>query len=101
VAVRADELEVGVEGLNDAARFHLYLSLRLASLEGYLQKSEPLPLVLDDVLVDFDEEGSVAALDVLGELSARMQILLFTHHRHNLELAQGAVPAERLFIHEL
>jgi len=101
VAVRANELEVGVEGLNDAARCHLYLALRLASLEGYLQKSEPLPLVLDDVLIDFDEEGSLAALDVLGELAGHVQILLFTHHRHNLELARSAVAGERLFIHEL
>jgi uncharacterized protein YhaN len=101
VAVRANDAEVGVEGLNDAARYHLYLALRLASLEGFLQRTEPLPLVLDDVLIDFDEEGSRAALDVLGELSQRVQILLFTHHRHNLELAREAVAGDRLFIHEL
>ena len=98
VAVLASELEVPVEGLNEAARYHLYLALRLASLERYLEHSEPLPLVLDDVLIHFDEEGARAALGVLSELAERVQILLFTHHRHNLALAEGA---PRLFVHEL
>lgn len=98
VAVRASELEVPVEGLNEAARYHLYLALRLASLERYLEHTEPLPLVLDDVLIHFDEDGARAALGVLSELAERVQILLFTHHRHNLALAAGA---PRLFVHEL
>jgi uncharacterized protein YhaN len=101
VAVRASDLEVGVEGLNEAARYHLYLALRLASLERYLEHAEPLPLVLDDVLIHFDEEGARAALAVLCELSARIQILLFTHHRHNVTLAESVAPPTRFFVHEL
>lgn len=101
VAVRSNDLEVSVEGLNEAARYHLYLALRLASLERYLEHAEPLPLVLDDVLIHFDDDGARAALGVLGELAAKVQILLFTHHRHNIELAQASVPAARLFTHEL
>jgi uncharacterized protein YhaN len=101
VAVRASDLEVAVEGLNEAARYHLYLALRLASLERYLEHAEPLPLVLDDVLIHFDEEGTRAALGVLGALATRVQVLLFTHHRHNLDLAERAAPAGSLFVHEL
>ncbi|HEY5957323.1 MAG TPA: hypothetical protein VIV60_12245, partial [Polyangiaceae bacterium] len=101
VAVRANDFEVTVDGLNEAARYHLYLALRLASLERYLEHAEPLPLVLDDILIHFDEEGARAALGVLGELASRVQVLLFTHHRHNLELAPTAVARERLFVHEL
>jgi uncharacterized protein YhaN len=101
VVVRQTDLEVTVDGLNEAARYHLYLALRLASLERHLEHAEPLPLVLDDVLIHFDEDGAHAALMVLQELSARVQILLFTHHRHNLELAEAAVPSGSLFLHEL
>jgi uncharacterized protein YhaN len=101
VAVRRNELEVSVDGLNEAARYHLYLALRLASLERYLEHGEPLPLVLDDVLIHFDEEGARAALEVFGDLSRKMQVLLFTHHRHNVALAERAVARDRLFIHEL
>lgn len=101
VAVRGNDAEVTVEGLNEAARYHLYLALRLASLERYLEHAEPLPLVLDDILIHFDEEGARAALAVLGEIAQGVQVLLFTHHRHNLELAEAAVTRERLFVHEL
>jgi len=101
VAVRANDLEVPVEGLNEAARYHLYLALRLASLERYLEHAETLPLVLDDVLIHFDEEGARSALSVLGDFAERTQVLLFTHHRHNVALAEAAVPAGRLFVHEL
>jgi uncharacterized protein YhaN len=101
VAVRSNDLEVGVEGLNEAARYHLYLALRLASLERYLEHAEPLPIVLDDILIHFDEDGARAALDVLGDLAQRFQILLFTHHRHNVALAEATAPRGRLFVHEL
>ncbi|HET9958503.1 MAG TPA: AAA family ATPase, partial [Polyangiaceae bacterium] len=101
LTVRANEQEVGVEGLNEAARYHLYLALRLASLERYLEHAEPLPLVLDDVLIHFDDDGARAALGVLAELSDRIQVLLFTHHRHNLALAESTSASGRLFIHEL
>jgi uncharacterized protein YhaN len=101
VAVRSNDMEVTVQGLNEAARYHLYLALRLASLERYLEHAKPLPLVLDDVLIHFDEEGARAALSVLGDLAERVQVLLFTHHRHNLVLADAVVPAGRLFVHAL
>jgi uncharacterized protein YhaN len=100
VALRGSQ-EVPVDGLNEAARYHLYLALRLASLERYLEHAEPLPLVLDDVLIHFDEEGARAALDVLSDVAARQQVLLFTHHRHNIELAEKSAAGERLFVHEL
>ena len=41
----------------------LYMALRLASLERYLDASEPLPLGLDDVLIQFDDERARAALE--------------------------------------
>ncbi len=100
VALRRD-LEVGIEGLNEAARYHLYLALRVASLERYLEHAEPLPLVLDDVLIHFDDDGARAALGVIGALSTRLQVLLFTHHQHNVALAREAVKNAPLFLHEL
>jgi uncharacterized protein YhaN len=77
------------------------LALRLASLERYLEHNEALPLVLDDVLIHFDDQRAERALAVLGELSQRVQILFFTHHARLLELARKAVPLGRLFEHEL
>jgi hypothetical protein len=60
-----------------------------------------MPLVLDDVLIHFDEERVRSALAVLAELAERTQILYFTHHARHVELARSAVAPGRLFEHEL
>jgi uncharacterized protein YhaN len=98
--VRGDKL-VPVEGLSDGTRDQLFFALRLASLERHFDHNEPLPLVLDDILVNFDEARSMAALTALGDLSVRTQILFFSHHARVAELAREAVPAERLALHDL
>ena len=61
----------------------------------------PLPLVVDDVLIHFDDARARAALAVLGELAASTQVLLFTHHARHVELAREAVADGRLVEHEL
>jgi uncharacterized protein YhaN len=99
--VRDGNVEVDVEGLSEGTRDQLYLSLRLASLLRYADLAEPMPLVLDDVLIQFDDERSRAALEIIAELSTRMQVLFFTHHARLVELARAAVPASSLTVHEL
>jgi uncharacterized protein YhaN len=99
--VREGNVEVDVEGLSEGTRDQLYLSLRLASLLRYADLAEPMPLVLDDVLIQFDDERSRAALQIIAELSTRMQVLFFTHHTRLVELARAAVPASSLTVHEL
>jgi uncharacterized protein YhaN len=92
---------VEVRALSDGTRDQLFLALRVASLEQYFTQSEPLPLVLDDVLIHFDDARARAALEVLGELSQRTQILFFTHHARLAELAESALPASVVLRHDL
>jgi len=99
--VRADGSLVGVDGLSRGTRDQLYLALRVGSLERHAEQSGPLPVVLDDVLIHFDEPRTRAALEVLGELAEHAQVLLFTHHAHVLELAREAVPGAILREHDL
>jgi uncharacterized protein YhaN len=93
--------EVDVEGLSDGTRDQLYLALRLASLEHHARRGEPMPLVLDDILIHFDDDRARAALGALGEMAGCTQILFFTHHARLLELAREAVPAGTLREHRL
>ena len=44
-----------VDGMSDGTRDQLYLSLRLATLEQHLSKGEPMPFVVDDILIGFDD----------------------------------------------
>ena len=92
---------VGVDGMSDGTCDQLYLALRIASLETWLKHHEPLPFIVDDVLLNFDDDRAVAALRVLGALSCSTQVIFFTHHRHLVELSQQHLPPECLFVHQL
>jgi uncharacterized protein YhaN len=100
-AVRNGGEELGVEALSEGTRDQLYLALRLASLRRFSEAGTSLPLVLDDILVHFDERRSSAALALLAEVAGHNQVLLFTHHEHCIQLAQDAVGAKRLRVHRL
>ena len=78
-----------------------YPALRLASLEKFIADGEPLPLLVDDALVNFDNQRARAALKVLGELAAATQVIFFTHHQHMVHLAGEAVAGQILHIQEL
>ncbi len=97
VGIRTSPEEaVGIDGMSDGTADQLYLALRLASLERYLDRGEPLPFVVDDILLRFDDERALATLEVLMDLAARTQVIFFTHHRHLVTLAQGAFDATQI-----
>jgi len=97
----SDNAAIPTTGMSDGTRDQLYLALRLASIERYIEKNCPMPLILDDIIINFDDERSKATLSVLGELSQRTQILFLTHHPHLVELTQQVVPKACLVKHEL
>jgi uncharacterized protein YhaN len=99
-AAREGAGDVPVEALSDGARDQLYLALRIASLERMAKAGGALPLVLDDVLVHFDDARAHAAIEVLADLARTIQVLFFTHNEHMVELARKAVP-RGLVVHEL
>ena len=102
LAVRPGGTEaVGIAGLSLGTADQLYLALRLASLETYLEKNEPVPLIVDDVLIQFDDDRAAAAFGALADLSLRTQIIMFTHHEHVRQLAKECVEPDRLILHDL
>lgn len=86
-AVSVSGRHVPVEGLSDGTRDQLFLALRLATIEMTLETAEPIPMVMDDVLVHFDTERAQATLQVLAEFGQRNQVLLFTHLERDRQLA--------------
>ncbi len=91
---------VRVEGMSDGTCDQLYLALRLALLDSFLAERGPLPFIVDDILIMFDDARTVAALKALVRLSERTQVIYFTHHDHIVSLAREHLP-DRLFIHTL
>ncbi|HUT90219.1 MAG TPA: AAA family ATPase [Thermoguttaceae bacterium] len=92
---------VHLDGMSEGTCDQLYLALRLASLESHLDGNEPIPFVVDDVLISFDDDRATAALGVLAELSQRTQIVFFTHHLHLVRLAEENLDRAVLFVHRL
>ena len=101
VGVRPDQSKVPVEGLSDGSRDQLYLALRLAALDRYLEVHEPMPLILDDLLITFDDDRAQAILPQLAALAQRTQIFLFTHHEHLVELCRRTLGEGQFHIHRL
>ena len=94
----ADRNSLPVEALSRGTREQLFLSLRLALAACYARRGAPLPLVLDDVLVNFDAARAKAAAAVLRDFAAAgHQLLVFTCHEHILKLFKALkVPVSRL-----
>ncbi|MEN6407456.1 MAG: AAA family ATPase [Thermoguttaceae bacterium] len=87
-----------VEVLSRGTREQLFLALRLALAGSYARRGAPLPLVLDDVLVNFDADRAKAAAVVLRDFAtAGHQLLVFTCHEHILKIFQSLrTPVTRL-----
>ncbi len=74
---------ITVDKLSRGTREAVYLSLRLALVTAYARRGAVLPLVLDDVLVNFDARRARSAAALLCEFARNgYQILMFTCHDH-------------------
>lgn len=99
--LRVDDVEgnsLPVESLSRGTREQLFLSLRLALTASYARRGSVLPMVLDDVLVNFDVERAVAAAEVLRDFAAAgHQLLVCTCHEHIEKIfASLGAPMNRL-----
>lgn len=72
-----------IEQLSGGTREQLFLAVRLAAVDHFREQGVELPMVLDDILVNFDEGRTESAIETLQEAARRgQQILFFTCHRH-------------------
>lgn len=101
VGVRGNKKQVSVEGISEGARDQLYFALRLAAIERHLEAGPPIPVIEDDILIQFDDVRAGAAFEALGMLATRTQVLLLTHHEHLLPLAEQATKKGTLAVHRL
>ena len=86
--LRPDGKVVSLSGMSSGTADQLYLALRVAFIEDYLDRADALPFVADDLFINFDNDRAGAGFDALGELARTTQVLFFTHHLHLLDIAQ-------------
>ncbi|MCA9230333.1 MAG: AAA family ATPase [Planctomycetales bacterium] len=80
---------LSVNLLSRGTREQLFLSVRLALVANFARRGVRLPMVLDDVLVNFDIVRAQRAAEVLCEFAAGgHQLLVFTCHEHIWQMFQ-------------
>nr|MBS0036814.1 AAA family ATPase [Saprospiraceae bacterium] len=75
-----------VSELSRGTREQLLLSMRMGLIEEYETHTEPLPVILDDIMVNFDRARAEKTAEVLSSFAADRQVILFTCHRYTLDL---------------
>lgn len=101
VGVRDSGRREKVAALSSGRRDQLFLALRLAAIERHIASQGPLPVVVDDIVINFDDAAASATFKVLSELAQKTQVLFFTHHEHLLDRAAGVVGAGKFQAHRL
>jgi uncharacterized protein YhaN len=101
IGIRPNGAWLQVAGMSSGTRDQLYLALRLATLEWRMQSSEPLPFIVDDILINFDDNRSKATLQALVSLAEKTQVILFTHHNQIEEAARSLQLQDKIAVHQL
>ena len=83
----ADQKSAGKspEELSRATAEQLFLALRLSYIENLAGAHPALPILMDDVLVNFDDQRRPAAARVIADFAAGRQIIFFTCHSATLD----------------
>ncbi|MBU6237983.1 MAG: AAA family ATPase [Planctomycetes bacterium] len=76
-----------LEVLSRGTREAVFIALRLSLAAAYSRRGVTLPLVLDDVLVNFDSARATHAAKVLRDFAALgHQVIMFTCHEHIMRM---------------
>lgn len=96
VGVDAQGERCPVALMSDGTRDQLYLALRIASIERYGERAEPMPFLADDLFINWDDHRTEEGIAVLAELGGSTQTLLLTHHLAIVDAARRRVAADDL-----
>lgn len=84
-----DGVSKSLINLSEGTREQVFLAVRLALIKAFAKQGRVLPVILDDVLVNFDSVRSQATAELFIEFAAEgHQLLVFTCHEHILAMFQ-------------
>ena len=79
----------GVLEMSRGTREQLYLAMRFGLIDEYETRSEPLPAVMDDIFVNFDDERDERFTKILSKFGEQRQVIILTCHQRSLEAYKG------------
>ncbi|MBN1192363.1 MAG: AAA family ATPase [Coriobacteriia bacterium] len=71
----------------------LYLSIRLGLISQLGDVASGLPVLMDDVVVNFDRERRLGAVEAIASLAASRQVVFFTCHKDTADMFASSAPA--------
>jgi len=78
------------EKLSRATAEQLFLALRLSYVENLANAHPALPVIMDDVVVNFDDRRKLAAIKVIADFASNRQVIFFTCHAATAEVFAAA-----------
>ncbi|WP_055108670.1 AAA family ATPase [Paenibacillus ihumii] len=95
LAEHRDYGAIGSGALSRGTAEQLYLSMRLA-LADAVSHHRSIPLLLDDLLVNFDAARMQGAISVLKEVALKRQMIMMTCHAHVVEGIAAQIPEAQI-----
>lgn len=86
---------IGSSYLSRGTAEQVYLAMRLA-LSGAVSGRSPMPVLLDDLFVNFDAARMEGALSVLQRISDRHQVIMMTCHAHVVDGVKARFPGAQI-----
>jgi len=92
--IDSDELRIrdssgaskGVLEMSRGTKEQLYLAMRFGLIKEYETRSESMPIIMDDILANFDDARGPLAVKCLEEFSRDRQIIVLTCHKNTLDM---------------
>ena len=81
--------------LSQGTMEQIFLLLRIALAQVLASGHETAPLILDDVTVQSDQERTVAIMEMLRQLSADCQVVVFTQEQEVIDWARANLTDDR------
>jgi uncharacterized protein YhaN len=74
-----------IQSLSRGTSEQLYLALRFGYISEFIKHDEPLPIIFDDILVNFDPERKRNSCEAISRLAESNQVLFFTCHPETVD----------------
>ena len=95
--IRADGKRMDPDHLSRGTAEQLYLAIRFGYISNFTSNGEPLPVIMDDILVNFDPIRAEYTATSINKLTNTHQVLFFTCHPYTVKIFQKHNPDTSLY----
>ncbi|UKL14251.1 ATP-binding protein [Dissulfurimicrobium hydrothermale] len=96
-AVGSDGARKRPEELSRGTAEQLFLALRLGYILNCAESGVILPIVMDDILVNFDPTRAASAASAILDIAQTHQVLFFTCHPETVSIFKGLAPDTAIY----